>query len=56
MMDRNVDPSSTMLVVGELIKADKDFELMVFPSAGHGAGMGTYGTRLREDFFIRHLQ
>ncbi len=55
-MDSNVDPSSTMQVVDELIKADKDFELMVFPSAGHGAGMGTYGTRLREDFFIRNLQ
>lgn len=55
-MDSNVDPSSTMQVVEELIKADKDFELMVFPSGGHGAGMGSYGTRLREDFFIRHLQ
>ena len=56
MMDSNVDPSSTYQCVEELIKADKDFELMVFPSAGHGAGMGTYGTRLRENFFIRHLQ
>ncbi len=55
-MDSNVDPSSTMQVVEELIKADKDFELMVFPSMGHGAGMGPYGTRLREDFFIRYLQ
>ncbi len=55
-MDSNVDPSSTMQVVDELIKANKDFELMVFPSAGHGAGMGPYGTRLRENFFIRHLQ
>jgi len=55
-MDSNVDPSSTMQVVDELIKADKDFELMVFPSAGHGAGTRGYGIRLREDFFIRHLQ
>ncbi len=55
-MDSNVDPSSTMQVVDELIKADKDFELMVFPSSGHGAGMSEYGTRLRENFFIRHLQ
>ncbi|MBN2683758.1 MAG: prolyl oligopeptidase family serine peptidase, partial [Pontiellaceae bacterium] len=56
MMDSNVDPSSTLQVVEELIKADKDFELMVFPSSGHGAGMGAYGTRLREQFFIRYLQ
>ncbi len=54
-LDSNVDPSSTMQVVDELIKADKDFELMVFPSSGHGAGMAPYGRRLREDFFIRHL-
>ncbi|MBN2162895.1 MAG: prolyl oligopeptidase family serine peptidase [Pontiellaceae bacterium] len=56
MMDSNVDPSSTMQVVEELIKENKDFELMVFPSGSHGAGMGTYGTRLREQFFIRWLQ
>ena len=56
MMDSNVDPSSTYQCVEELIKADKDFEVMIFPSGGHGSGMGTYGTRLRENFFIRHLQ
>lgn len=56
MMDSNVDPSSTYQVIDELIKADKDFELMIYPSGGHGAGMGDYGTRLRNDFFIRHLQ
>src|SRR5260370_556880 len=33
-LDRNVDPSSTMQVVKALIKADKDFELIVFPGAG----------------------
>ena len=55
MMDSNVDPSSTYQCVEELIKADKDFEFMAFPSGAHGAGMGTYGTRLRENFFIRHL-
>jgi len=55
-LDSNVDPSSTMQVVDELIKADKDFELMVFPSGGHGAGTRPYGTRLREEFFIRNLR
>ena len=35
-MDKNVDPASTMQVVNALIKADKDFELIVFPGAGHG--------------------
>ena len=44
-LDRNVDPASTMQVVNALIKAGKDFELVVFPGAGHGAGGGRYGER-----------
>lgn len=54
-LDKNVDPASTMQVVDALIKANKDFELMVFPGGGHGAGEGRYGVRLRADFFVRHL-
>ena len=34
-MDDNVDPASTMLVVDALIKANKDFELVVFPGVRH---------------------
>ena len=37
-LDTNVDPSSTLQVVNALIKANKDFELLVIPGAGHGAG------------------
>ena len=54
-LDKNVDPSSTMQVVNALIKADKDFELMVFPGAGHGAGGSPYGRRRRNEFFVRNL-
>ncbi len=54
-LDRNVDPASTMQVVDALIKADKKFELMVFPGKGHGAGESAYGQRLRADFFVREL-
>jgi dipeptidyl aminopeptidase/acylaminoacyl peptidase len=53
-MDTNVDPSSTMQVVNALIKADKTFDLLVIPGAGHGAG-GQYGERKRNDFFVHHL-
>lgn len=53
-LDHNVDPASTMQVVNALIKADKDFELIVFPGADHGGG-GAYGQRRRQDFFVRHL-
>ncbi len=54
-LDKNVDPSSTLQVVNALIKADKDFELIVFPGAGHGAGGSPYGRRRRNEFFMRHL-
>ena len=55
-LDRNVDPASTMQVVNALVKADKDFELLVVPGAGHGAGSSPYGRRRLTDFFMRHLQ
>jgi dipeptidyl-peptidase-4 len=54
-LDRNVDPASTLQVVNALIKADKDFELLLIPGAGHGAGSSPYGDRRRVDFFVRHL-
>ena len=54
-VDRNVDPATTMKVVDALIKADKDFDLIVFPGRGHGAGESAYGQRRRNDFFVRHL-
>ncbi|UCG59092.1 MAG: S9 family peptidase, partial [Phycisphaerales bacterium] len=54
-MDTNVPPESTMRFVDALIKADKDFELLVIPGAGHGSG-GSYGRRRMHEFFLRHLQ
>ena len=53
-VDRNVDPASTMQVVNALIKANKTFDLLVIPGAGHGMG-GAYGTRKLYDFFVHHL-
>jgi len=53
--DENVDPASTMQVVDALIRADKDFEMLVIPSAGHGAAESSYGIRRRRDFFVRKL-
>ncbi len=54
-MDTNVDPASTMQVVDALIKADKDFELLVMPGQGHGVVGSPYGKRRLEDFFVRTL-
>src|SRR5947209_4285615 len=53
-MDNNVPPESTYRFVDELIKAGKDFDFLLVPGAGHGPG-GSYGTRRRDDFFVRHL-
>jgi dipeptidyl aminopeptidase/acylaminoacyl peptidase len=53
-MDTNVDPSSTMQVVNQLIKHGKNFDLLVIPGAGHGSG-GAYGDHKRYDFFVREL-
>jgi dipeptidyl aminopeptidase/acylaminoacyl peptidase len=54
-IDQNVDPASTMQVVDALIKADKDFELIVFPGLGHGTIGSAYGERRVRDFFVRAL-
>lgn len=54
-MDNNVDPASTMQVVNALIKADKDFDLLVVPGGGHGIAESPYGQRRRMDFFVRNL-
>ena len=53
-LDRNVDPSSTLQVVNALIEADKDFDFLLVPGAGHGSG-GSFGVRKRNDYFVRHL-
>jgi dipeptidyl aminopeptidase/acylaminoacyl peptidase len=54
-MDSNVDPASTMQVVNALIQANRDFDLIVFPGAGHGVAGTSYGKRRLQDFFVRHL-
>ncbi|PHX93662.1 MAG: peptidase S9 [Pedosphaera sp.] len=54
-LDKNVDPSSTLQVANSLVKADKDFDLLIIPGAGHGAAESPYGRRRRADFFVRHL-
>jgi dipeptidyl aminopeptidase/acylaminoacyl peptidase len=55
-MDANVPPNNTLLVVEALIKANKDFDLLLLPNQGHGYGtMGNYMTRRRWDYFVRHL-
>lgn len=54
-LDNNVPPYSTLLVVNELIKANKDFDLILFPNRGHGFGNEPYMVRRRWDYFVKHL-
>ena len=53
-LDDNVDPASTMQVADALIKANKDFELVVLPGVHHTMGE-RFGEHKRFDFFVRNL-
>ncbi|MCY4648681.1 MAG: prolyl oligopeptidase family serine peptidase [Gammaproteobacteria bacterium] len=57
MQDDNVPPYGTLLLVDALIAANKDFDLILYPNAGHGLfGVASnYMTRRRWDYFVRHL-
>jgi dipeptidyl-peptidase 4 len=54
-MDTNVDPATTMQVVNALLKADKDFEMLVVPGSDHGTMHYPPVTRRLKDFFVRKL-
>ncbi len=54
--DTNVDPASTYQVVAALQRAGKPFQFMPILNAGHGAAETAYGSQLRQEFLIRHLQ
>lgn len=54
-LDKNVDPATTMQVCNALIKAGKDYELLIVPGAGHGVAGSPYGKRRLQDFFVRSL-
>ena len=56
MLDTNVHPSSTLLVVEALIEAEKDFDLVVLPNASHGFGNRRYFMKRRWDYFVEHLK
>ena len=55
-MDNNVPPNNTLLVVDALIKANKDFDLLMIPNVAHGyAEASPYMARRRWDYFVRNL-
>jgi dipeptidyl-peptidase-4 len=55
-MDNNVPMNNTLLVVDALIKANKDFDLLLIPNVAHGYGEAAlYMTRRRWDYFVHYL-
>ena len=53
-MDSNVPTESTLRFVDALIKAGKDFDMLVVPGADHGAP-SRITQRKTHDFFLRNL-
>ncbi len=54
-MDSNVPPYNTLLVVDALIRANKDFDLLMLPNRNHGFANEPYMIRRRWDYFVRNL-
>jgi len=55
-MDNNVPPYNTLLVADALIKANKDFDLLMLPNQQHGYGSASnYMMRRRWDYFVKNL-
>jgi len=56
MMDNNVPPENTLLVVEALERANKDYDLVIFPNSQHGYGAySPYMMRRRWDYFVKNL-
>lgn len=56
LMDDNVPPENTLLVIDALEKANKDYDLIVFPDSPHGYGQfSPYMMRRRWDYFVKNL-
>jgi dipeptidyl-peptidase 4 len=53
--DDNVPPYNTLLLVDELIRANRDFDLLMLPNRRHGFGSEPYMVRRRWDYFVRNL-
>jgi dipeptidyl aminopeptidase/acylaminoacyl peptidase len=54
-MDENVHVASTLQLVDALVKANKDFDLLILPNRPHGCTEDPYFVRRRWDYFVRHL-
>jgi dipeptidyl aminopeptidase/acylaminoacyl peptidase len=54
-VDANVPVQNTLLVAQALIEADKDFDMVILPDAGHGFSNTPFMMRKRWNYFVEHL-
>ena len=54
-LDDNVHPVATELLIDELIKADRNFDLIVMPNRNHGFANEPYVVRRTWDYFVKNL-
>ena len=56
-LDDNVNPSATFKLAEELIKADKQFDMLILPSQRHGyqGDYQKYFLKKRWNYFVKHL-
>ncbi|MFN8574048.1 MAG: DPP IV N-terminal domain-containing protein [Gemmatimonadaceae bacterium] len=54
-LDDNVHPNNTQLVIDELIKANKDFDMFIMPNRNHGFANDPYMVRRTWDYFVKNL-
>jgi dipeptidyl-peptidase-4 len=57
-IDENVNPSATFKLAEALIKADKQFDMLILPSQRHGYRDDhlKYFTKVRWNYFVEHLR
>ena len=55
-LDDNVHPNATLLLINELIRFNKNFDLLVMPNRNHGFAGEPYVIRRTWDYFVKHLQ
>jgi dipeptidyl aminopeptidase/acylaminoacyl peptidase len=55
-LDNNVHPGGTIRLANALIKANKRFDLFIYPGEPHGyRGTGPYNQRMLMEYFAEHL-
>lgn len=56
-IDENVNPSATFKLAEMLVRADKQFDMLIFPSQRHGytGAQQKYFTKKRWNYFVEHL-